>query len=113
MNGSMNKDEKQIYSLIGLCQKAGYISSGEFMTEKSVKGGSSCLVIVAGDSSDNTKKKFKNMTDFYEVPYREFGDKDNLGYSIGCEFRASLSVNNKGLADKIISKIDSSTKTLL
>ena len=26
------------------------------------------LVIVAEDASDNTKKKFQNMCDFYEVP---------------------------------------------
>ena len=76
MSGLMNKDEKQIYSLIGLCQKAGYVKAGEFMTEKTVKSGAACLVIVAGDSSDNTKKKFRNMTDFYQVDYREFGDKD-------------------------------------
>ena len=111
MSGLMNKDEKQIYSLIGLCQKAGYVKAGEFMTEKTIKSGLACLVIVAADSSDNTKKKFKNMADFYEVPYRDFGDKDNLGNSIGCEFRASLAITNKGLADKIISKIDNIKNT--
>ena len=109
MSGLMNKDEKQIYSLIGLCQKAGYVKAGEFMTEKAVKSGNALLVIVAEDSSDNTKKKFKNMTTYYEVPYREFGTKDDLGFSIGCEFRASLSITNQGLADKIISKIDNKT----
>lgn len=106
MNGLMNKEEKQIYSLIGICRKSGNVKAGEFMTEKTVKQGGAFLVIVAEDSSDNTKKKFKNMTDFYKVPYREFGDKDNLGNSIGCEFRASLAITNKGLADKLIEKID-------
>ena len=110
MNGLVNKEDKQIYSLIGLCQKAGNIKSGEFMTEKTVKSGLAFLVIVADDSSENTKKKFRNMTEFYKVPYRGFGDKDNLGLSIGCEFRASLAITNKGLADKIMEKIDQKTK---
>jgi len=105
MNGLTNNNEKQIYSLIGLCQKAGYIKAGEFQTEKFVKNGQAFLVIVAGDASDNTKKKFKNMADYYKVPYFEFGIKDLLGNSIGCEFRASLAVINKGLADKIITKL--------
>lgn len=106
MSGLSETNDKKIYSLIGLCQKAGCVKAGEFMTEKAVKSGLATLVIVAADSSDNTKKKFKNMTDFYETPYREFGDKDNLGNSIGCEFRASLAITNKGLADKIILAID-------
>ena len=105
MNGLANNNEKQIYSLIGLCQKAGYIKAGEFQTEKFVKCGQAELVIVAGDASDNTKKKFRNMSEYYGVPYYEFGVKDLLGNSIGCEFRASLAVTNKGLADKIISKL--------
>lgn len=110
MNGLMSNDDKQIYSLLGICKKAGCIKAGEFMTEKTVKGGSAYLVIVASDSSDNTKKKFRNMTDFYNVPYREFGNKDGLGNCIGCEFRASLAVTNKGLADKLIEKISNFVK---
>ncbi|MCQ2495362.1 MAG: ribosomal L7Ae/L30e/S12e/Gadd45 family protein [Lachnospiraceae bacterium] len=95
---------KKVYSLIGLCKKAGAVASGEFMTEKSIKGGKSFLVIVAADASDNTKKNFRDMTTYYKVPYMEFGDKDNLGYAIGCEFRASLSINNEGLANQILAK---------
>jgi len=105
MNGFQNNGNKKIYSLLGICRKAGYIKAGEFQTEKAVKSGLAFLVIVAEDASDNTKKKFKNMTEFYEVPYYEFGVKDELGRCVGCEFRASLAVTNSGLADKIISGI--------
>ena len=55
-------------SLVSLATKAGQTKSGEFMTEKAVKEGTAYLVIVAGDASDNTKKKFQNMCDFYKVP---------------------------------------------
>lgn len=93
---------KQIYSLLGLCKKAGCAKGGEFLCEKAVKTGMADLVIIASDSSDNTKKKFSDMCTFYEVPYYEFGDKDSLGHSIGTEFRASVAVSNEGLAKKII-----------
>ena len=55
-------------SLISLATKAGKTASGEFCTEKEVKSGKAELVIVADDASDNTKQKFKNMCEFYEVP---------------------------------------------
>ena len=105
-----NNNEKQVYSLLGLCQKAGYVKAGEFQTEKAVKSGLAYLLIVADDSSDNTKKKFKNMAAFYETPYLEFGEKDALGRCIGCEFRASLAVTNEGLANKILSKIQNNNQ---
>ena len=54
--------------MLGLAAKSGNVVSGEFSTEKAVKTGKAFLVIVADDSSDNTKKHFSDMTAFYEVP---------------------------------------------
>ena len=62
--------------MIGLATKAGKVASGEFCTEKEVKSGRAYLVIVADDASDNTKKKFQNMCDFYQVPIYFYKDKD-------------------------------------
>ena len=92
----------KIYSLLGLSKKAGFAQGGEFLSEKAVKGFKSALVIVASDASDNTKKKFSDMCSFYEVPFYVFGIKDELGHSIGVEFRASVTVNDAGMAKKII-----------
>lgn len=101
----------RILSLIGIATKAGKTVSGEFMTEREVKSGKAVLVIVAGDSSDNTKKKFRDMCEFYEVPMRVYGDKDLLGHAMGKQFRASLAVLDQGLADGICRQIDTlSTK---
>ena len=55
--------------MIGLAQKAGKTASGEFSTEKAVKTGCAALVIVSTESSDNTKKKFRNMCEYYKVPF--------------------------------------------
>ena len=60
--------QNKTLSLISMATKAGKTASGEFCTEKEVKTGGAYLVIVAGDASDNTKKKFRNMCEFYEVP---------------------------------------------
>ena len=71
------------------------------MTEKAVKSYSAELVIVAEDASDNTKKMFTNMCDFYEVPMFVYGTKDELGHSMGKEMRASLAVTDSGFAKSL------------
>lgn len=98
------KNDKAL-QMLSLAMRAGKITSGEFMTETSVKEGCSYLVIVAQDASDNTKKKFTDMCSFYDVPIRIYSDKDSLGHMIGKEFRASLSVNDKGLATEIMKRL--------
>ena len=75
--------------LLGLVEKAGKVRSGEFSTEKAVKSGKAGLVIVSEESSDNTKKMFRNMCTYYKVPYFEFGSKEELGHILGKQMRAS------------------------
>ena len=60
----------RVLSMLGIAAKAGSVASGEFSTEKAVKEGRAYLVIVAQDASDNTKKMFRNMTDFYQVHWK-------------------------------------------
>jgi ribosomal protein L7Ae-like RNA K-turn-binding protein len=93
--------EKKVFSYIGLAAKAGNIASGEFSTEKAVKEGLAKIVIVAEDASNNTKKMFTNMCTYYKVPIYFFGEKTKLGHAIGKEFRASLVLLDKGLADMV------------
>ena len=93
----MNK----ILSMVGMAMKAGKIVSGEFSTEKAVKTGKAFLVIVSEAASDNTKKMFRNMCSYYEVPMYTYGTKEDLGHSMGKEFRASLAVTDEGFAKSI------------
>ena len=98
--------------MIGLATKAGKVASGEFCTEKEVKSGRAYLVIVADDASDNTKKKFQNMCDFYQVPIYFYKDKDTLGHAMGKEFRASLVILDEGFAKGIRKHIDTENQTI-
>ncbi len=95
----MNK--QRIYSMLGIGKKAGKVASGEYKTEESIKSGTSSLVIICEDASQNTKKKFTNMSTYYEVPYVMYGTKEEIGHAIGQEFRAVVSVNDTGIAQKI------------
>ena len=95
----------KVLSLISLATKAGRCASGEFMTEGQTKSGRASLVVVAEDASDNTKKKFQNMCEFYEVPIYFYKDKDTLGHAMGKEMRASLAVLDEGFAKGILKHI--------
>ena len=97
-------------SLIGLATKAGKTVSGEFSTEKSIKTGKGYLAIVAGDSSDNTKKKFRNMCEFYEVPIYFIANKEELGKFCGKEFRASLAVQDENFAKAMMKELAKTEK---
>lgn len=93
--------QNKVLSYIGLATKAGKVVSGEFSVEKAVKDGRATMVLVADDSSDNTKKLFTNMCEFYRVPIYFLSDKETLGHAIGKQFRASLAIMDKGFTDAI------------
>ncbi len=102
----------KVLSLISLATKAGKTVSGEFSTEKEVKSRRAAAVIVAGDASDNTKKKFKNMCDYYHVPICFYKDKDTLGHAMGKQFRASLAILDEGFAKGIRKNMDTEDHTI-
>ena len=96
----------KVLSLISLATKAGRCASGEFMTEGQTKSGRASLVVVAEDASDNTKKKFRNMCEFYEVPVYFLADKEELGKFCGKEFRASLAVQDENFAKAMLKELE-------
>lgn len=104
--------QNKVLSLVGLATKAGMTVSGEFMTEKEVKSGRAALVIVADDASDNTKKKFRDMCEFYKVPIYFYVDKDTLGHAMGKEFRASLAILDEGFAKGIRKQLEIKNNTI-
>ena len=98
-------DKNKVFSLIGLATRARRVVSGEFSVEKTVKEGKAWLVLVAEDASDNTKKSFTNMCEFYECDLVFYGKKENLGHAIGKEFRASVAITDENLAQAVKKKI--------
>lgn len=100
----MNK--KKVLSFLGLAMKAGKLSSGEYQVENAVKSGKAAYVIIAVDASENTKKKFQNMCEYYQVPIRLFGEMEELGAAIGKPFRASLAVTDENLAKAITKQMN-------
>ncbi len=96
----------KFYGMLGLSRRAGKVKSGEFSTEKSLKERKARLVIIAADASDNTKKKFRDMCVYRNIPYYEYGTKEELGSVLGQTERSSLSVEDTGFAEQMIKILD-------
>lgn len=88
----------RVISMLGLAAKAGKLVSGEFAVEKAVKGGHACLVVVASDASDNTKKMFSDMCRYYKTSIVFYSDRETLGHGIGKMMRAAVAVTDAGFA---------------
>ena len=90
-----------IYLFLGIAKKASKLVSGEGNCEKTLKSGKTRLVIVAEDSSDNTKKKFYDMCKYRGIAIEYFGSKENLGRYLGKGDIAVLCIIDDGIAKKL------------
>jgi len=98
--------DRKISSLLSLCTKAGMLLTGEEIAEKLLKRDEAHLVIIAGDASDNTKKKFTNKCFFYQKPVRIFGEREVLSQCVGKRNRTVYVVTDSGFAQRLQALID-------
>lgn len=101
-----NNQLKNIYSLLGMANRAKKIVSGEEIVRNSIRKGEVLLLIISEDASNNTKKRFINTSTYYNVTYVFLGEKNNLGNSIGKSERAVIGITDKGFSDKILKMVD-------
>ena len=96
----------KVLSLLGLCMKAGFLSTGEIAVESSIKNRKANIVILANNASSNTSKKFENSAKFYNIKLIRYSVKEELGRAIGKAERSVLAVCNEGFANKLITIIE-------
>ena len=93
----------KLSGMIGLCEKAGKLSSGEFSCEKSIKKGLAKLVILSSDASANTRKHFEDMCSYRKIAIITLDNsREELGHMAGKQERAVLSVDDGGFAQGIL-----------
>ncbi len=91
---------KRIYSMLGLCMRAGMLAYGADMCEEKMKYGKVSMLIIANDASDNTKNRFKKLAD-KKIVYREFGTIDEISHAIGKENKAIVGILDVNFCKKI------------
>ena len=100
----------KVLGMLGLAKRAGKVESGEFSAEKAVKTYQSRLVILAGDASENTRKKFTDKASYRKIPVRIYADKERLGKATGTGERSVLSVNDGRFAESLVKLLDENSE---
>lgn len=107
----MDKQLNRIKGLLGLCRKAGKSGSGEFQCEEAIRRRTARLMLIAGDASDNTRKRFHDRCSFYHIPIYDVPfTKEELGQAMGLEARSCAAVCEEGLARLIQTELEERSK---
>ena len=92
--------------MLGLANKAGKLVSGEDVVRNAIRQGKAKLLIISTDASENTKKRFLNAAEYYKVPVYIWGDKEQLGSSIGKSDRSVIGINDDNFKKSVLSLMD-------
>lgn len=96
----------RFYSLLGLCQKAGKLVSGSMLCERVIKSGKAHLTIVSSDAAHNTKKKFDDLCNYYNVKIISASSKELLGHAIGKKSRTVVAILDNGFKQMLLDEND-------
>lgn len=105
----MMKTNKALSSL-GMAMRAGKLITGDEIVLKAVRQKAVSLVIIAGDASDNTKKKFRDKCNTYSIQLAEAFDREQLGKAIGKPERVVLAVTDVQFGKMIANHLSHNTE---
>ncbi len=91
-------EENKIFSAICLATKAGKTRLGTDAVRDAVRAKRACLVMIAGDLSDNTKKLLINCCTHYQIKYQFFSDKETIGKRVGRDYCAAVAIMDPSFA---------------
>lgn len=99
-NFSMNNKQKAL-NLLGLCQRAGQLITGESMVLDAIKNRKAKVVIIASDSSDRSMKTFRNKSQTNMIQIITDYTSGEISQAIGKE-RKSCAIMDNGFAKSFI-----------
>ena len=86
---------------MGLAARARKICFGADSVELQIKKKKVNLVVIAEDSSDRTKDKFRNICEQYSIPIIIEGKIENLSKAIGKSNKAIIGIEDSNLANEM------------
>lgn len=98
--------QNNMFSFLGLIKKAGKLTSGDEAVEIDIKKGRCKLLIIAKDSSENTRKKFESLACKHNINYVKIGNKTDLGSQIGKGQTAVISIKDLQFACAFMEKVN-------
>ena len=93
--------ENKVLGLIGLAAKADKMAFGADSVKREISRKRIYLLILAENTSEKTKLKFKNMATEAKIPTIFFGTISSLSHAIGKTNKAILGIMDMHLAREI------------
>lgn len=97
---------KQTANMLGLCQRAGKVLSGDCMVKSAIKDKKAKIVLLATDASERTKKEYLHLAQANKITIIQHGTKLNLGWSVGKSPRAAVAIIDHNFAKGITEIIE-------
>lgn len=91
--------------LLGLCQRARRLATGEDLVVKAIQKQTAYLVLVGHDLSPLTLKKLSDKSHFYEIPISKSFSTMQLSDALGMK-RGIVAILDEGFAKKMITLLD-------
>lgn len=85
----------RVFTMLGLCQRAGKLVSGEFAAEQALRRRRASLVLLAEDASERTREKFLRLAAGTGTPCYVAGTRSELGTAIGKSDRAVVVIQSR------------------
>lgn len=98
------KKRSDLYSWLGLAQRAGKLISGDGTLEASLRKGEGYLLVIAQDCGKNNFEKYIYLAGREHIPYFFFGTKEELGLALGKSQRVAVLVMDEGLAREVVKR---------
>ncbi len=92
---------RKILGLIGFAAKARKVCFGADSVEMQIKKRKVNVVIIAEDSSERTKEKFKKLCETYKIPIIIGGKIEIISKAIGKSNKAVIGIEDINLATEI------------
>lgn len=89
---------------LGMAQKAGKATSGDFAVRTALKSGKVQVMVLAADAAENSKKEMYYLAEMAEVPVIELLDRVELGHVIGKPPRTAVVITDENFAKMLLKK---------
>lgn len=88
--------------MLGLCQRAGKVASGDLAVEQALKKRKADLMIMAEDASERTQEKFLGLAARAGVRCYCVGTREELGEALGKSHRAVAVIQSRDFTKGIV-----------
>lgn len=95
-----------VLNLLGLCNRANKIVSGEEMVLGKIRTNKVYLVFLASDTGKNTTKRITDKSNFYKIRLVNQYSTEELNRAIGKSNRKVVAVADQNFAKLILKKLD-------